>query len=458
MNDKTKPDEEEKAKNEHVEDGEEDFKSPTIGEIIDKFLHRVFDIEECALKFIEQADIEYNENADRIRDEVRQHLKIVENHVERESIVAASRSLRKLMRETERHNNSSMSETLERSLFVSLFSSFDKFIGDLVIALYNLSPESYKGISREISLSDALKFETMEQLKESMLEKEVEALKRKSYAEQFSDLEKRFNIALKKFDKWSDFIELSQRRNLFTHCDGVVSKQYIDICDENNYKFKVQPHIGEQLMIGPGYFNKACTIMTEVAVMLGQTLWRKLNSADLEPADSHLNSLIYDFLHIERWDKAISLSKFALGLPKYSDEVFVRMLHINYAIALKAIGAEKPAKNILDKKSWSAVSYDFKIAYAVLNSDYAEAKRLMIKAGKTADLIQESSYHDWPLFREFRETQEFLEGYEEVYGYKYLTKLRLLADKQSIEVTDVYDTEGVKRKQIKPHVIELPVQ
>lgn len=420
---------------EEIEEYQED-EPASIGAVINCFLHRVLDIEHCAQEFIAQAASNYNENALRISKAIAQCQDIIQSNCEPDNSSAAVRELRKLMREIERHNNSSPVATLEKSLFVSLFASFDKFVGDLVIAIYSSTPLLYKNINREISLSEVLKFDSMESLKQFMLDKEVETLRRKSYIEQFKELENKFSITLTKFDKWPDFVECSQRRNLFTHCDGIISKQYIDICTEHNVKFEEKPIIGQQLYLGGKYFFNACRIVTDVAVMLGHTLWRKTNPEDIKEADSHLNSLIFDFLHMENWKKAISLSKFALNLPKHSEEQMVRMFHVNYAIALKSIGQAKAAKGVLDKKDWSAASFDFRLAYAVLSDEFEAAKTLMQRIGPKGDLVTEMAYHDWPLFREFRETKEFSEGYEDVYGYRYATKLTLLALDQSADVIE----------------------
>jgi len=92
---------------------------------------------------------------------------------------------------------------------------------------------------------------------------------------------------------------------------------------------------------------------------------------------------------------------------------------------------------VLDKKDWSATTYDFKLAYAVLTESYSDAYKLMEKIGKKGELINELSYHDWPLFREFRDREEFFDGYLAVYGYKYSSKLSFLAEEKKAEVEDV---------------------
>ncbi|QDE32391.1 hypothetical protein [Shewanella polaris] len=412
----------------------EDVIEVEIKDVIDIFLHRIMDVEDCAKEYISAAAKSYNENGYKLRGEIEKHqIALVAEGDEAIDIIAV-KSLRKTLRKVERHNSSSPVTTLEKSLFISLFSVFDKFVGDLVAVLYRKKPDLYNNISKEISLSEALKYASMDELRQVFLDKEIESIRRKSYIEQFKDLEIRFSVKLTKFDDWPYFIERAQRRNLFTHCDGIVSKQYLDICKDVGVKFKKEKEIGEQLEIGAKYLFQSCMLMSQVGVMLGQTLWRKVREDELVKADSHLSRIVFDYLHMEHWGNAISISKFALGLPKISTDEMERIFTVNHAIALNAIDKRKDAKKVLDKKDWSATTYDFKLAYAVLTENYTDAEVVMCKLGKEGELLVELSYHDWPLFREFRDTEEFFRGYESVYGYKYSSKLNEIAETTKNEV------------------------
>lgn len=394
---------------------------------IDNFVHRILDIEDCARQFITAANDSYNNKSNELKNKIEECQKLMEGSSEHTTKIVVMRDLRETIRQIDRHNMSSPVETLEKSLFVNLFSAYDKFVGDIISVLYAKQPNLYKNINKQICLSEVLKFESMEELREAMLDKEIETLRRGSYVEQFKELELKFSLKLTKFEHWPNFIEAAQRRNLFTHCDGIVTKQYVTACTEAGYNFPKPVEIGDQLKIGAKYFFESCRIVTEVGAMLGHTLWRKCLPDDLEAADKHLHTLIFDYLHMEHFPNAILLSKFALNLPKISNDQMDRINTVNYAIALRGIGEKQASKNILDKKDWSASIYDFKLAYAVLTDDYAEAEKLMIKIGPKSDMLIEMSYHDWPLFKEFRESPEFFSGYEKVYGYKYATKLTSLA-------------------------------
>lgn len=179
--------------------------------------------------------------------------------------------------------------------------------------------------------------------------------------------------------------------------------------------------------------------VAQVGIMLGQTLWRKVVNEEIEEADRHLNEKIFDFLHEEEWTNAIIIATFAQNLRNNSTESTERIFLINHAIALNAIDKKKEAKDLLNTKDWSATLLDFKLAYAVINYDYDEAQKIMIKIGKQGELVSELPYHDWPLFREFRETDQFLSGYEEVYEYPYLSKVQKIAEANKNKVEFLHE-------------------
>lgn len=61
--------------------------------------------------------------------------------------------------------------------------------------IYQDNENLLKGIVREISLSDIMEFTDLESVKLSMLNKEIETLRRESYIEQFSTLEKNLKLS-----------------------------------------------------------------------------------------------------------------------------------------------------------------------------------------------------------------------------------------------------------------------
>ena len=315
-------------------------------------------------------------------------------------------------------------ETLRRSLFTQIFSEYDAFIGSLFGEIYKKKPELLNNISRQIDFSDLLDYENLDALKSDILDKEIETFRRDSYVEQFSTLEKKFGIALKKFPEWKEFVELSQRRNLVVHNGSIVSEQYLIMCEREGYVFKERPKIGDVLKLDLKYFNRAIIVITKVAFMLSHTLWRKLFPEDMHSAHEAANMTVYNLMTDGRWNTACEISEFCLSSHMTKDmlDVNLRIRTINAAISAKFSNKNELCQSRIKALDWTASLMDFKLALAVLNDEFSEAANLMRSIGKSGEFIKELAYHQWPLFAKFRESKEFQDAYFDIYKVSFVTK------------------------------------
>jgi hypothetical protein len=143
--------------------------------------------------------------------------------------------LGELTRRIERANSiRSEVDSLPNMFFVGLVSAYDKFLSDIIRAIFIARPEFLSSSERNLSFKDLIEIGSVEAARERIIEKEIETVIRKSHAEQIKWLESKLNMTLTKgLDIWPDFIEICERRNLFSHTGGVVSEQYIKICKEH---------------------------------------------------------------------------------------------------------------------------------------------------------------------------------------------------------------------------------
>lgn len=316
---------------------------------------------------------------------------------------------------------------LAKSLFTQLFAEFDAYIGELLKVIYQSNENLLKGIVREISLSDIMEFTDLESVKLSMLNKEIETLRRESYIEQFSTLEKKFKIELKKFKEWSAFVELSQRRNIIMHNGGVISEQYLNVCSKEGYNFSEDIQIGSSLNVSFDYFISASRILSKVGLMLTYTLWCKVAPKEAEKIHDSLNNTIYDCLQNKKWKFVAELGDFIFSKPMLNNipEILHKIRIINYSIGLKFSNNSIEAEKILNSVDWSANYRDFKLAIEVLKENYPQVIEIMKSIGKSGELISQHSYHIWPLFIRLREQQEFYDAYYEIYGEHFSESLEL---------------------------------
>lgn len=342
------------------------------------------------------------------------------------------------MRTLEELHTSKAIPVLARSLFMQMFSEFDAFMGSLLKVIYLKNQDLLRGIAREITLKDLFEYKSIDEVKRSMLEKEIETFRRDSYVEQFASLEKKFQIPLRKFEEYPEFIELSQRRNIFTHNDGVVSDQYIIVCEREGWRFPQRPIAGDTLHVDMEYFGRALCVMSKVGFMLAHTLWSKIFPQESDAIHDSIDSRIYQCLQHKRWRLAAELGTFALSDPmrKGVKELDLRIRTINAAIGLKFGGRDDEARRLLGATDWSASYRDFKLAILILEEKYEDAIKIMLSIGKSGEILEQSSYYSWPLFHKFRERPEFYSTYEQIYGEPYSTQVPTDGKSASVTVSE----------------------
>lgn len=402
-----------------------------IAKSIETALHRLMDIDESARLFIPMAKNNKKSQLNVLAESLKKSAESLgDKRKERAGVTKEINAVLNSARALSRLANSKIPEIMESSLFLGLFSTFDAFMGTLLTAIYSKRPELFNRINQQMVLSQILQHKSFEDLKEKILQSEIERFRRQSYVEQFEELEKTFGITLKAFERWPQFVECSQRRNLITHCDGVVSEQYINVCQSNGHSFSSPVSVGDVINVGSEYFSNACQLLIEVVFKLGQTLWRKVIPEESQDADSHINQVIFDFLLDEKYQLVQIFSEFYLSQKhQISSDVSRKIATINYAISLKFDGKPDKMNQLLRSVDWTATANEFKLAEAVLSDRFFDAAKIMKRMGKEGEILTEPDYHQWPLFREFRKTEPFLDSYKQIYGYSFAEELN-----RSIEV------------------------
>ena len=307
--------------------------------------------------------------------------------------------------------------SVRRSFIVALVSDFDSFMSATLKAFYHLRPEALNASERTMTYSELVAFDSIEAAREYIVEKDVESFLRSSHSEQFRTLESKLDIHLRKdLAVWKDFIELTERRNLFVHNDAIVNERYLQVCSSEGYDCS-DTKKGKVLGVSKNYFSKAHNVVYELAAKLSHVLWRKLSPEDRERADAHFaGTLIYDLLDEKRYRLARTLADFgASTFKKWGSDYFRRALVVNRAQAYLWDGKRDEAQRVLDAEDWSAVNDEFQVCVASLRNNIPEVIRF-IKALGPSSRPGKDGYRGWPVFRELRKTKEFHEAFLDVFG------------------------------------------
>lgn len=313
-------------------------------------------------------------------------------------------------------------ELVPPSYFVSLVSAYDTFFAGLVRCFYTICPEKLLESEMEFHYRDLQQFSDLGDIKKRIVDKVIENLLRDSHVNQFEWLAKALGVGtLESFSGWSDFVELTERRNLFVHSSGTVSTQYITICSRYS-SLKEDIIEGNQLTVDKEYFESSFKVLYKIAVLLTQMLLRvkyteKAGHEAPSRVDRVLINSVFELIVAGYYDVAIDVSEIMLSNKRFVHTAFDKAyLVLNYAQACKWNGDFSKCKAILHREDWTALTNELLIPRYALEENYDEVYKRMRQLGKGNEHITISSYREWPIFKGLREEKEFEVVFSEVFG------------------------------------------
>jgi hypothetical protein len=326
---------------------------------------------------------------------------------------------------------------IPRNFLVSFVSMYDAFLGQLTRSILKAKPEILNDCERQLTFSELTSFANLDEARDHILDKEVESLLRNSHHQQFKWLEAKFSITLTKgLKSWPTFIELMERRNLFVHCDGIVSVQYLNNCAEHGVDVS-GISVGDKLESDNIYLKEAYICLYEISVKLSQVLWRKQFPKDCSSADDSIIEITYELLVNEEYKTCKRLLDFGVNTIKNHDsETNRRVLCINKSLVHKFLEEDKLCLSTINSFDWSACSDQFKIAVAALKDNNEEVYELMRYVGCNNKHMPKEVYLDWPLFKKYRECPNFMSVFHEIFGEDIQDQEEVVTETNSLEDLD----------------------
>jgi hypothetical protein len=226
-----------------------------------------------------------------------------------------SRAVRHIGRDIEKGRDAF--QMISQNLLVMVVSKYDLFLTNILRQFFICQPNSVRGLNKSISIEKVIDLKTSKKIIESEIEKEVEGVLRDSHIKQIKYIEDNIKVDISPHLKiLPDFVELTERRNLFIHNDGVVNERYIDNCKKNKALKKGTVKVGTLLKNNNAYMKKACEVIIETGLNISHIVFRKLCKQDKDKTgdgNNHLQVLSNRFLEDEKWDLAIMICDFGLS-------------------------------------------------------------------------------------------------------------------------------------------------
>lgn len=307
-------------------------------------------------------------------------------------------------------------ELLPRTILVSFISIYDTFLFELIKEFIKIQPNALNCENKQIVFSEILKYPSIQEAKDRILEQEIELSLRESHAKQIQWISKIFNIEIRKFlTCWPQFIEVTERRNLYVHADGIINSQYIQICKEHGVDVS-NLKIGETLEVNENYLKQALDCLLEVGIVSVQAIWRKIDPSNLNLCDTSLIRITYHLINQKEYHIAKSLlTTTQTHKTKFFSENHRLIMLINLAQIYYHLEENTECLNIINNEDWSASDLKFKLCVEVLKEDYEEAVKYMKKMGNNGDM-DSIDYIQWPIFTKFRLNPKFKTAYKEIFG------------------------------------------
>lgn len=314
-------------------------------------------------------------------------------------------------------SSKSSQRLLPRNLLVALVCSYDALLGKLIRFVLEVKPGILDSSERQLSFSDLQQFKDIEAAREFIIEKEVETVLRKSHIEHFKWLEKTLGTSFTSgLKSWPEFVELTERRNLFVHTDGVVSSQYLNNCNSHKSRLDEGVAVGTRLGVTGKYFHECFSCLYEIGVKMAHVIWRRLLKTELKQIDENLSGITFSLIEKREYGVAIRiLEHFTSEKVDHHEDAYRRIMLINLAQAYKWSDRNDECQKLLQSHDWSACQERFGLAVAVLREQWHDAFNLMRRL-KNDDSFPKSAYKEWPLFRQLRKQDKFPAVYKDCYN------------------------------------------
>lgn len=320
------------------------------------------------------------------------------------------------------------SKILPRMFIVTLVCQYDAFIGNLM----RLVLREHSGMieDRAVSFKELMLQTSIDDVKEIVISKEIEIQLRENHNKQLEWFERKLNIKLHE-DKnlLSNFFEITERRNLFTHNNGVVNESYIKNCRSNNCKITAKS--GDILDVSPEYYRNSVDCILEIGAKLILIVWRCVMPSEHEKTELIVNNFAYELICDGHYSLAEKFINFALVCykPFVSGKVKL-MLNVNLAQCYYWQGKFDKTKELLNKQDWSLCGSQFLVCKAVLEKNYATALQLLKKENTE---LSKGDLLEWPIFEDFRKDELFKEYFKEMYSINTDELDREIANKAQVE-------------------------
>ena len=289
---------------------------------------------------------------------------------------------------------------LQSAQLVSMVADFELFVLRITSAWLAYNSEHLANRKRELTFTEIIALDSIEELRESIINDFLGDHMRKSASVWLSEFCKLFNV--NSIYGMKDFatLEIFQRRHVIVHHGGVVSQQYLDALKD----FKLSVKVGDDLPVDLDYVQRAADSLAAMAHSIAMAALISSTSKDArerEVVEQEAGELTYILLTLSRnvvVDRFIDNFEVARVRRQFSRE----QLRVNGWIAKRRLGTLSQVRTEIDEWDTSASADAFKLGKLVLLDSRDAAIEMALKMIEQNRLTR-YSVAVWPLFEDIKD-------------------------------------------------------
>lgn len=305
---------------------------------------------------------------------------------------------------------------LNNSILVNLIIEFESFMNNIFKYIIHNYPKVYLD-KENIKYSTIISAENLDELKLKLIEESVDKIMRENVFCWLKNLENNHQIKLTVDENIkNEFIEAYYRRNLLVHNNLIVNQDYLNNVSNDFVKNK----LNDKLSVNKEYIDNIIKVERKVVLNLLYNIDKKINknNANIKVLEK-LTDYAYDCMMNKDFETSSYIYELFIDDNRQNEQEKL-YAKINYWQSLKRLG--KSEKIIEDIKRFDVTALDntYKLAKEILLENYSEALELLEIAYSKRE-ISVTQIERWPLFIEFRKTDEY-KSFRNKYKHDYLNE------------------------------------
>ncbi len=291
---------------------------------------------------------------------------------------------------------------LYRSSLISLVSSAEWFLSQVIRAYFDKVPGASGAEGKTLTLEDLRSLGSVEDARKYLTDLRIDEIMWGSFDDWIKFLTGTVKLSASYLGPHrAALVEVFQRRNVMVHNNGIVHSSYLKRVDPSLRK-NISP--GDSLSVSPVYLEKAIDLVERNFVLFAAELWKRLSPDDGERAKV-MNEVAFERLKADRWLVSEGLSFFTLNDKKIPEQDRL-IAQLNYWQSVKWQGGFDSVRKEVEGSDFSAKDDLYQLARLALLDDADSFYRSLPKLMRTEKITPEM-LSNWPIFREMRKDGRF---------------------------------------------------